>query len=132
MKYLVILFFFTSISMTTPPNSYLLVVNFDGLESNKGQILMKIVNAKNEKIGGYKLNINNKKASVSINLKKGEYAISAFHDANKDEKLNTNAVGIPNEDYGFSNNARGWFGPPDLSDQMITLHSNKEISITLE
>lgn len=41
----------------------------------------------------------------------GTYAISAYHDRNGNEKLDTNFVGVPKEPYAFSNNARGRFGP---------------------
>lgn len=41
----------------------------------------------------------------------GEYAIKLFHDIDGDEEMATNPFGIPTEPYGFSNNARGNFGP---------------------
>jgi uncharacterized protein (DUF2141 family) len=46
------------------------------------------------------------------NLPFGVYAIKAFHDENGDGELDTNFLGIPVEDYGFSNNASGLLGPP--------------------
>jgi uncharacterized protein (DUF2141 family) len=46
----------------------------------------------------------------------GVYGLSAFHDKNKNGKLDTNLLGIPSEDYGASNNARGTFGPPSFED----------------
>ena len=46
-------------------------------------------------------------------LAPGRYGIMAFHDKNRDEKLNTLPIGLPTEPYGFSNNARGRFGPPN-------------------
>lgn len=42
----------------------------------------------------------------------GEYAIRVFHDENRNGKIDTNFLGIPDEDYGYSNDASGWFGPP--------------------
>jgi uncharacterized protein (DUF2141 family) len=45
-------------------------------------------------------------------LKPGEYAIACFHDENGDGKFNQNFIGIPLEDYGFSNEARAGLGPP--------------------
>jgi uncharacterized protein (DUF2141 family) len=30
-------------------------------------------------------------------------------------KLDTNRLGIPREGYGFSNDAKGWLGPPSFS-----------------
>ena len=45
----------------------------------------------------------------------GRYGISAFHDVNINEKLDTSFVGLPKEPYGFSQNARGKFGPPSFT-----------------
>ena len=42
----------------------------------------------------------------------GTYAISAVHDENGNGTLDQGDFGIPLEAYGFSNNARGQFGPP--------------------
>ena len=44
------------------------------------------------------------------------YAVAAFQDENGDGILNSNVVGMPTENYGFSNDARGLFGPPDFDD----------------
>jgi len=44
----------------------------------------------------------------------GTYAISAFHDRNDNAELDRNLVGLPVEPYGFSNDARGSFGPPSF------------------
>lgn len=114
------------------PEKPLLTLNFTGFQSGDGQILIKIVNDKNEKISGHKIKVKNKKASLSIEIPNGNYAISAFHDANSDNKLNTNAVGLPTEIYGFSNNVRGWFGPPDLEDQLVKIDKNTTLNISLK
>jgi len=45
-------------------------------------------------------------------LKPGEYAIACYHDENGDGKFNQNFIGIPLEDYAFSNEARAGLGPP--------------------
>jgi len=37
----------------------------------------------------------------------GEYAIAVMHDMDKDLKMDTNWVGIPDEDLGVSNNVKG-------------------------
>lgn len=44
----------------------------------------------------------------------GTYAIKAFHDVDRNGKLDTNFMGIPKEPYGFSNDAMGTFGPPSF------------------
>jgi uncharacterized protein (DUF2141 family) len=59
------------------------------------------------------LSIENNAVIVVIDsLKYGEYAVRVFHDENKNGKIDTNFLGIPTEDYGYSNDASGWFGPP--------------------
>lgn len=50
------------------------------------------------------------------NIPNGHYAISVFHDENSNGELDTGMFGIPKEGYGFSNNARGTFGPPSFED----------------
>lgn len=51
----------------------------------------------------------------------GEYAIAVYHDKNENGKIDTNILGIPKEDYGFSNNARGRFGPASWEDSKFTV-----------
>lgn len=64
-----------------------------------------------------KVKIENRKAEYTFEeLPFGEYAIKLFHDENMDGELDTNFLGIPTEDYGFSNNVRGTFGPADYDD----------------
>lgn len=42
----------------------------------------------------------------------GAYAVSVIHDENENGELDTNALGIPTEGFGFSNNPKIRFGPP--------------------
>ena len=44
----------------------------------------------------------------------GRYAFAFFHDADSDNVLDTDVVGIPQEGYGFSNNARPGLGAPSF------------------
>lgn len=54
----------------------------------------------------------------------GEYAIAVYHDKNTNGELDSNILGIPKEAYGFSNNARGRFGPASWKDAHFTISSN--------
>lgn len=54
----------------------------------------------------------------------GEYAIAVYHDKNENGKIDTNFLGIPKEDYGFSNNARGRFGPASWQDSKFIVEDN--------
>lgn len=52
-------------------------------------------------------------------LPPGKYAVAAYVDNNKNGKQDKNFFGVPTEMYGFSNGARGMFGPPDFSAAMF-------------
>lgn len=69
---------------------------------------------------------------VFENLEPGEYAISCYHDINDNKKLDSNFMGIPREPYGFSNNARGTFGPPGFDDAQFTVKGNTKQSISVK
>ena len=61
----------------------------------------------------------------------GEYAIKLFHDENNNEELDKGLFGIPTEDYAFSNNASGSFGPASYEDAKFEL-SKKSVTQKLE
>ena len=44
------------------------------------------------------------------------YAVSLFHDENDDRKMNRNWMGIPQEGYGASNDAKATLAPPSFED----------------
>jgi uncharacterized protein (DUF2141 family) len=63
----------------------------------------------------------------------GTYAIAAIHDENRDGKLETNWIGLPNEGYGFSNNAKGSLGPPSFEAASFSYNGQGlNITITLQ
>lgn len=63
---------------------------------------------------------------VFAGLPSGDYAVAAFHDEDRDGDLDTNLLGIPTEGYGFSNNARGMFGPPDFDAAAFAITAGDE------
>lgn len=48
-------------------------------------------------------------------LPPGRYAVAAYVDKYRTGRQAKNFLGMPKEPYGFSNDARGAFGPPDFS-----------------
>lgn len=64
-------------------------------------------------------------------LRFGEYAVAVYHDANKNRKLDTNFVGAPVEAYGFSNNARGLFGPPTWEKVRLPIFRSSQTIVIL-
>lgn len=64
-------------------------------------------------------------------LPPGRYAIGAFHDENKNGKLDRHLLGYPVEAYGFSNKARGRLGPPAF-DQATFEFGSVDLEMTIE
>lgn len=65
-------------------------------------------------------------------LPAGTYAVSLYHDANSNKKLDTNFFGLPTEAYGFGNNARGIFGPPSFKNSSIEIEPGKITEVAIE
>jgi uncharacterized protein (DUF2141 family) len=123
-------------SSSQEKESFTLTIEISGLKSNKGTVITGIYNSQ---IGFLKkqyksdvAKIKNKKATIVFkNLTVGEYAVSFIHDENKNNKMDTNFFGIPIEDYGCSNNAKGFMGPPKYQDAKFLLTRSKTIQIKI-
>lgn len=106
---------------------YKLTIEFSSLRNDNGEVLLELSNEKGEKTGGYSANIVEKRCVINVeNLNPGKYAFRYFHDENKNKKLDTNLLGIPREGFGFSNNAKGKFGPPSFK-QMIFIFNRDSL-----
>jgi len=62
----------------------------------------------------------------------GPFAVSVFHDEDDDGELDSAALGIPSEAYGFSANARDMFGPPSFEEALIELVAGETKQITIK
>ncbi len=60
----------------------------------------------------------------------GEYAVAIIHDENENGEMDYSALGLPEEGYGFSNNAKGLLGPPDYKDAAFKL-DKPELTLTI-
>ena len=49
-------------------------------------------------------------------LAAGTYAVAVYHDENGNGAFDQGFLGIPLEDYGFSNDAGAFFGPPSFAE----------------
>ncbi len=58
---------------------------------------------------------NNSIIATFENIAKGEYVIGCFHDENDNQKMDFNEFGMPDENYGMSNN-KVYYGPPTFED----------------
>ncbi len=61
----------------------------------------------------------------------GEYAIAIFHDANGNDELDTNWLGIPKEPIGFSKSGMKTFGPPKFKDCSFRIQPVTQIQVAL-
>ncbi len=111
-----------------------LIVKFKGINSDKGNIVIALCNSDENyedhksPFIGKSVPVDNNTAIIEFDyLPYGEYAIKAFHDEDANADLNTNFLGIPIEDYGFSNNARGIFGPPSWEDAKFEFSNDKKL-----
>jgi len=63
-----------------------------------------------------------KQASLVFrDLKPGNYAIAVYHDENGNHDFDQGFLDIPLEDFGFSNGARAFFGPPSFEEASFIL-----------
>jgi len=119
------LFLFSFISPLT------LEIKINGLKNNQGQILLEFQDEKTGSIKGFSQEIVNNQCIITIdNLSPGKYTFKYFHDENSNEKIDVNWLGIPKEGYGFSNNAKGTFGPPSHEKMIFELTADTTINCT--
>jgi uncharacterized protein (DUF2141 family) len=109
-----------------------IILRIAGLNNDNGDVKVGLFNSAQsfsgktkEKFGGTIVKIFDKKAQcVFSNIPYGEYAIKLFHDEDADDKIQTNFLGMPTEQYGFSNNAKGFFGIPSFDKAKFTVSSD--------
>lgn len=121
-------------------NAQRLTVKLENISSSKGKMLLALFN-KEEGFPGTPqkafriLDIPAKKPSVSLSfdqLPSGTYALAVFHDVNNDGELNTNFLGVPKEDYGFSNNARSRFRAPYFKEAAFSFSGQATITVEVK
>ena len=119
-------------------NSTDLVIHIQGFENSKGVAKVGVFNSQENfkdstPFKGFNFKITNNQAGRTITLPYGEYAVKVYHDENSNNELDTMMFGIPSEDYGFSNDATGSFGPPEYKDAAFILNSpEKKITINIK
>ena len=62
----------------------------------------------------------------------GEFVVAVLHDADENEELSFNLLGMPKEDYGFSRGARAMFGPPPFEKAAVSLLAGENKKLTVK
>lgn len=115
-----------------------LQVTVTNIKGQKGDIIVGIFDSDKDFL---KKPIEAKTATASAdsitvvfeNIKPGKYAVSVIHDANKNQDLDKNKLGIPKEGFGFSNNVLGAMGPPSFESAQFDLSpAQKDLGIDIK
>ncbi len=116
-----------------------LLVDVSGVRSSDGYIQVALYNQKDAFLkteGVYRNDSTKAQQGVTRlafnDLPPGNYALAVFHDANANDRLDTNWVGIPKEPMGFSNARMKTFGPPSFEECLVELKGNTEIAVEIE
>lgn len=118
-----------------------ILVNVTNFKSSKGQLQLGLYNKaedfpdKDRTYDALIVSVEGGDMSVKMDsIEAGNYALSVHHDENKNDKIDQNFMGVPQEGFGFSNNASGTFGPPpfDNAEFQLKKGQKKELSIKLQ
>lgn len=141
MKLLLLIFSFLSfLIMMQKQSGHELNLVVTNLKNNQGVVRVLLFNEENGFPNSHEKSfksasgaIVNNKASFSFKgIPSGNYAISVFHDSQKIGYLRKNILGIPKDDYGFSNNATGNFAPPSFDKAKFRVNKEKvELNIRI-
>ena len=63
-------------------------------------------------------------------LEESFYAVAIYHDKNSNNKFDT-FLSIPQEKFGFSNDAKVFFGPPSFDEASFFLEKNQRLKIEI-
>ena len=112
-------------------------IDISNIKNNTGKLIIGLFNSKDtfltNKYKGLKLNaqVNSIRCKFE-NIPNGTYAIAMFHDENMNNKLDKNLLKIPKEGYGFSNNAKPFFGPPKFDKAKFQLDGSYHAKIHMK
>ncbi len=99
-----------------------LTVRISGLRNARGRVAVALFAAaesfpdQKKALAGKLASISKDRAAVTFTgVRPGVYAVAVLHDENGNSKMDFNFLGMPQEGYGFSNDASAPFGPPSFA-----------------
>lgn len=121
----------TDAGTTTPTDAGSLRVRVEGLKSTKGQFAYALFDE--VKAGGFPDGTPYKADRIAISatsfelafdgLPAGRYALTVYHDIDKNNKLNTGVFGQPTEPWGSTNNVTHTFSGPTFDESAVDVQS---------
>jgi len=123
---------YTNSTITDYGKKNSLEITIHGLRNDQGKIVLILEELSGKKVASISQRIKNNQCHIAIdNIEDGKYSVYYFHDENDNNELDSK-LGIPKEGYGFSNNAKGSFGPPPIEERSMVISSNKFIELKPE
>jgi len=126
-----------AIVFAAPTQAADLTVEVRGLKSSEGQVHLGLYDSP-ETFPGYDGRLDGADAAITDQradtvfkgLKPGFYAVAVYHDENANGEFDQFIFGLPLEDFGFSNNALAFFGPPSFDSAKVKVPV-EGVSITI-
>jgi uncharacterized protein (DUF2141 family) len=116
-----------------------IIVEITGIKQGSGNIAISLFNSADTFPNhgkGYKnaaVAVTGKEVVYTFSdIPSGEYALAVYHDVNGNREFDKNMLGIPQEDYAFSNNASSPFGPPSFEKAKFMLDDTYTAHIILK
>jgi len=136
MQNIKLILFFLFFVVTTYAQDSWIKVKVTGFEDLKGKASIGLFNSPEgfpKKGGGILFKIIDVEVDsvehIFTGLGSGEYALAIYHDENSNGEMDRNFLGMPTEDYVFSNYATGSFGPPSFEDAKFMLSDSVSINL---
>lgn len=125
--------FAASVPAALPAYAADLTISVDGVSGAEGQIMVALYNSADtflaKPVRGAAAPAHSGTVQLKVSdLPAGDYAFAVYHDANGNGKMDRNPVGMPAEDYAFSNNALGKRGAPRYEDARISLPADGAVA----
>jgi uncharacterized protein (DUF2141 family) len=132
-------------ALERPPGEGAIEVQVEGLPSNEGILFVSLYLTDQGYPGEWRLAYSTQQLPAQDavdgtmvtrfeSVPAGWFVISVLHDADSNKEMATNALGIPKEGYGFSNNPKSFFGPPSFDKAAVYLEPGEtnQLAITIK
>ncbi len=107
-------------------------VEISEFRNSDGKVIIYLYNSKEEIIKHITADVNDSFCRFTIkNIPRGKYAIKYFQDENEDNQWGKNFIGMPNEGFGYSNNAKKKFSEPDFNDWLFELDESINLNLKI-
>ncbi|MCG8576259.1 MAG: DUF2141 domain-containing protein [Flavobacteriales bacterium] len=110
--------------------TYSITMSIEKLPSDQGMVMIEILDKEEKTIKSLMSPVKDQKATITAGeFTEGTYSIRFYHDENGNQKMDSDKYGRPLEGYGYSNNAKGFMGPPEFEKTLFELKEDLTLSL---